>query len=69
MAHAIFIGVCKAFDIEMREQQEKEQEPVSVYYTVVQGDTLWAISKRFGVTLKDIVSLTEPKKNAIIKSS
>ena len=34
---------------------------------MVQGDTLWAISKRYGVTLKDIVSLNDiPNVNLII---
>ncbi len=67
VAHAIFIGICKAFDIEMQENINRMPVSDSVYYTVVQGDTLWAISKRYGVTLKDIVSLNDiPNANLIM---
>ena len=50
MAGAIFSGVCKAFEI-------SSSENAAVYHTVVKGETLWGLSRRYGVSLKSIVDL------------
>lgn len=55
MAHAIFIGVCKAFDIDAQGANRPISD--SVFHTVVKGDTLYAISKKYGVALQNIFSL------------
>ncbi len=36
-------------------------------YTVVAGDSLWSISRRYGVTVQDICDLNNIKENAILK--
>ena len=38
---------------------EDEPQPPTFEYTVQPGDTLWAISRRFGVTIEDILSLND----------
>lgn len=57
MAEAIFNGVCKAFEIEA---------DVTLYHTVVKGDTLWGLSKKYGVTLNDIVDLNGSRVASVI---
>ena len=52
MAGAIFTGVCKAFQVEV-----SKPDVAAVYHTVVKGDTLWGISRKYGVALNDIVEL------------
>lgn len=53
MADAIFTGICKAFEVEV----SNSGMAAALYYTVVKGDTLWGLSRRYGITLNDIVSL------------
>ncbi|MCR5252938.1 MAG: transglycosylase SLT domain-containing protein [Treponema sp.] len=36
-------------------------------YTVVKGDSLWAISRRFGVSLKSLCEINDISENAILK--
>ena len=36
-------------------------------YTVVAGDSLWSISRRYGVTVNSICELNDIKENAILK--
>ena len=50
MAEAIFNGFCKAFEI-------SSSGDSAVYHTVVKGETLWGLSRRYGVSLKSIVDL------------
>lgn len=56
MATAIFMGVCKAFNIKVTGDGDS-----ALYYAVVKGDTLWNISKRYGVPLKSIVDMNSIK--------
>ena len=44
-------------------------EPIDfpIKYTVVQGDSLWAISRRYGCTVSQICELNGIKENAILK--
>ena len=44
-------------------------EPIDfpVKYTVVQGDSLWSISRRYGCTVSQICELNGIKENAILK--
>ena len=55
MAEAIFIGVCKAFEVEV----PKLYVDAAIYHTVVKGDTLWGLSRKYGVSLNDIIALNE----------
>lgn len=41
--------------------KEKEQEPTIITYTVVKGDTLWSISKRYDVKMSSIISTNNLK--------
>ncbi len=52
MAGGIFTGVCKAFQVDV-----SKPNVAAVYHTVVKGDTLWGISRKYGVALNDIVAL------------
>ncbi|MBC8061847.1 MAG: LysM peptidoglycan-binding domain-containing protein, partial [Clostridiaceae bacterium] len=61
MAEAIFMGVCKAFNVEV-----PKSDTSAVYYTVVKGDTLWAISRRYNVSLNYIVALNGIKVASVI---
>ena len=61
MAGAIFTGVCKAFQIEV-----PKNDISAVFYTVVKGDTLWGISRKYGVGLNDIVELNGVKVASVI---
>jgi len=42
-------------------KKEKEQEPTIIIYTVVKGDTLWSISKRYDVKMNSIISANDLK--------
>jgi len=60
MAEAIFRGICKFFNISMEYEKEMPKEEVidnSIYHTVVSGDTLWALTRKYGVTLCSIIEL------------
>jgi len=37
--------------------KEKEQEPTIIIHTVVKGDTLWSISKKYDVKMNSIISI------------
>lgn len=57
--------------IGMKETAEKALENIKpidfpVKYKVVKGDTLWGISKKFGVTVSQICELNNIKENAIL---
>ena len=54
MAETIFTGICKAFEI-----QDSKSNIEAVYHTVVKGDTLWIISRRYKTTVDNIVALNE----------
>ena len=41
--------------------KEKEQQPTMLTYTVVKGDTLWSISKKFDVKMSSIISTNHLK--------
>jgi len=41
--------------------KEKEQQPIIITYTVVKGDTLWSISKKFDVKMNSIISTNNLK--------
>ena len=55
IAAAIFRGIKKAFNIQHQENNNPTEE--GVYYVVNKGDTLWRLSKIYGVTVKDIIAL------------
>jgi len=57
MANAIFTGICKAFNVEIS---------AAIYHTVVKGDTLWGLSRAYGVTLNSIVALNGTKVASVI---
>ena len=57
MANAIFTGMCKAFNVEIS---------AAIYHTVVKGDTLWGLSRAYGVTLNSIVALNGTKVASVI---
>jgi len=61
MATAIFIGICKAFNVEV-----SNLETVAVYYTVSKGDTLWIISRKYKTTVDNIVALNKIKDSNLI---
>lgn len=48
----------------VNEMLKPKDEPV--YYTVVKGDTLWAISKKYGTTVDKLVSLNNIKNRNLI---
>lgn len=57
--------------IGMKETAEKALENIKpidfpVKYKVVKGDTLWGISKKFGVTVSQICELNNIKENAVL---
>lgn len=57
--------------IGMKETAEKALETIKpidfpVKYKVVKGDTLWGISKKFGVTVSQICELNNIKENAVL---
>lgn len=52
IADAIFRGICSYFSI-------NDNSNSVIYHTVVKGDTLWSISKRYGVTIGQIQSFNE----------
>lgn len=56
MAEAIFKGICKVLNISTSTSDNSIQK----YYTVKRGDTLWSISRMYGVTVDSLV-----KKNGI----
>lgn len=55
MAEAIFKGVCKVFELSMPGKSASNEQPN--YYTVIKGDTLYSIARRFGTTLQKLVDL------------
>ncbi|MBK1811535.1 N-acetylmuramoyl-L-alanine amidase [Clostridium sp. YIM B02505] len=55
MAEAIFKGICNAFELNSSERNNPAEQPN--YYTVVRGDTLCSIAKRYGTTVQKITSL------------
>ncbi|WP_017415762.1 N-acetylmuramoyl-L-alanine amidase [Clostridium tunisiense] len=64
MAEAIFRGICKFFNISMEYKEENPKQQVidnSIYHTVVSGDTLWALTRKYGVTLCSIIELNNIK--------
>lgn len=64
MAEAIFSGISKFFNITMEyEEDNPKEEPIdsSIYHTVVSGDTLWALTRKYGVTLQRIIELNNIK--------
>ena len=50
MAEAIFNGICKAFEV-------PNLDTAAIYHTVFKGDTLWGLSRRYGVSLNSLVAL------------
>ncbi|QAA31327.1 N-acetylmuramoyl-L-alanine amidase [Clostridium manihotivorum] len=55
MAEAIFKGICKAFELNVSEDNRSTEQ--ANYYIVVRGDTLYSIAKRYGTTVEKIASL------------
>ena len=54
---------------EIAQSALETMEPIDfpIKYTVVQGDSLWAISRRYGCTVSQICELNGIKENAILK--
>ena len=52
MAEAIFKGICKAFDVSTSFVSNNEK-----CHVVVKGDTLWGISRKYGVSVDRLVEL------------
>ena len=52
MAEAIFKGICKAFEVEV-----SKSDMTYAYHTVIKGDTLWIISRKYRTTVDNIVLL------------
>lgn len=54
---------------EVAQSALETMEPIDfpIKYTVVQGDSLWAISRRYGCTVSQICELNGIKENAILK--
>jgi len=67
MSEAIFSGICKAFNISVNDNEkhgddEAKGEAVNgIYHTILKGDTLWALTKKYGVTLQRIIELNSIK--------
>ena len=61
MAEAIFKGICRAFDVEVF-----NTDAVGLYHTVVKGDTLWIISRKYKTTVDNIVALNGIKDSNLI---
>jgi len=64
MAGAIFKGICKAFNINSKvglNETKGEEATNGIYHIVVKGDTLWALTRRYGVTLHRIIELNNIK--------
>ncbi|GFP76398.1 N-acetylmuramoyl-L-alanine amidase [Clostridium fungisolvens] len=57
MAEAIFRGICKAFEINGPVNNTSSDQ--TNYYTVVKGDTLYSIAKRYGTTVQRLVEVND----------
>lgn len=60
VGRAVFRGVCRAFDIDCSVASGNNSDGQDVgeeYYTVVAGDTLWGISRKFGVSVDWLVEV------------
>jgi N-acetylmuramoyl-L-alanine amidase len=69
MAEAIFKGICKAFNISNISEVTVAKEQAAdngIYHTVVPGDTLWALTRKYGVTLHRIIELNNIKDPNVI---
>lgn len=69
MAEAIFVGICKALNIKGTSEVivAKEEAAVNgIYHTVAAEDTLWVLTRRYGVTLHRIIELNNIKDPNII---
>lgn len=69
MAEAIFKGLCKTFDISGGSSGTGSGDIGTgsiVYHTVVSGDTLWGISRKYGVSVDRLVEINEIRDRNII---
>lgn len=63
VAKAIVSGILKGFEITPKAEKE-ENNPI--YHSVVSGETLWWISRNYGVTIDSLVSLNQLKDRNLI---
>jgi len=61
MAEAIFASICNAFKI-----KSDNSSQVALYHTVVKGDTMWGLSRKYGVTLNQIIDLNGVRVDSLI---
>ncbi|MGG7177192.1 LysM peptidoglycan-binding domain-containing protein [Clostridium paraputrificum] len=60
MAEAIFKGICRAFDMSGGSSvtgNGDSETSNQVYHTVVSGDTLWGIGRKYGVSVDRLVEI------------
>ncbi|MGL4106898.1 N-acetylmuramoyl-L-alanine amidase [Clostridium sp. LP20] len=56
MAEAIFNGICRTFDISTVSSGDGGTGS-KIYHTVVSGDTLWGISRSYGVSVDRLIEI------------
>ena len=72
MANAIFNGVCKSFGISVSNLDigaangESDGASSNFYHTVVSGDTLWNISKKYEISVDKLVEISDIKDRNLI---
>jgi N-acetylmuramoyl-L-alanine amidase len=56
VANSIFKGIVNGFEFTSRERKDGN---IPIYHTVTSGETLWWISRNYGVKIGDIIKLNE----------
>ncbi len=58
----------KRYSKKKKRKKKRSSKRRKNYYTVANGDTLWGISEKFGVSVKDLRTLNRLRRNATIRA-